>query len=833
MRSLSLLLLVAVAASAKSYNSTRRVQRDVLVRSKRRWVLSTIDLVEEKEADYPIEISRMFNDKTPGKNFKFKISGDGVNEGIFTIDESTGIVLAHKPVDREQKDTYHIKFEVLEKETGEPIDKELSFDVEIGDINDNPPRFQVERFNVAVRENATEGYLPVQLYVSDIDEPDTPNSRFTISVLSQTGSSELGDPKFEVDQLDTRMAQLAFTGCFDYDKQKQYQVVIVAKDQGKPQLSSTAVATLRIEESNSHLPTFKQKKYEGEAHEMVAKNDVLRVSVEDKDTRNTDGWRALYFFISGNDDGTYKIETDPTTNDGILSIVKGKNYDVTTLETLEIGVKNAEDLFLCKDGKVVSKKQHPKPDTATIVLKMIDSNDAPTFGRETSHVYVTEEEQPGQDLFTPVVHDEDSTNIRYELIEDPAGWMAIDKATGKLTTIKKMDRESPFVDEHNVYSVIIGAIDDGEPPGTATCTVQIHLRDINDNDPQLVDNTTVLCGNRDNKVMVPAQDPDQAPYTGPFTFTIAGDESLKEYWKLSPSFGMEGGLISLKELAYGNYSIPLNIQDQQNQVGKRTLKVVLCDCGDKNVCREREPAATSLGPAAIGLIFAGLLLFALLLLIFMCDTGENKFQPMDEGNQTLITYNQEGGGAACKAEPTLIRTPTSDVNVMEEIKQSTIRTTEAGQGMTEIDGYNSKFTTLDSNMQTMGAYNQRDTYRSQNSQNMHGMYSTWGNTRTSRKNYYQNSSSQYGRSLSMQSNQHVADQIERRLYVIEGGHGEESVDQFSKYAYEGQGSKCQSLDELSLVNLDEDLQFLDDLGLKFKTLGKICRETVEEKKVQV
>uniref|UniRef100_A0A672J636 Cadherin 26, tandem duplicate 1 n=1 Tax=Salarias fasciatus TaxID=181472 RepID=A0A672J636_SALFA len=673
----------------------------LLSRSKRRWVLSTIELVEEKEEVYPVIISTMFNDKTPGKNFRFQISGDGVNEGIFSINETSGDVYAHEAVDRETKETYHIKFEVLERETGIPIDKELSFDIDVVDINDNAPKFQNPEIEVDVKENMPEGYLPVQLYASDIDEVNTPNSEFSIKVHSQTPL----EPKIEADQLHGKMAQLAFTGCFDYDKQKKYEIIIEAKDHGKPQLSSTALAIINIKDSNTHAPTFKERK----AQEMMAKDDILRVSVEDKDTPNTDGWRAKYFFISGNEDGAFKIETDPVTNEGILSV--GKNYQQTSLENLEIGVENVEPLFICKDGKPVSTQMLPKADSVTIEMTMIDSNDPPSFKRETYHVYVQEEEEPGQLLFTPEVHDEDSTNIsRYELFDDPAGWVTVDKATGKITTIKRMDRESPFVNENNVYPVVIAAIDDGEPPGTATCTVQIHLKDINDNKPQPISLQRAV--HLHHRGRSPERDLETKPF---LRFVNSCDaNSLRETSALSISgasrvdlhlpSGMACGLISLKELAYGNYTIPLLIQDQQNQAGERTLNVMLCECGENNVCRSKLPVTTSLGPAAIGLLCAGLLLFLLLLLVFKCDAGKKTFEYMevDEGNQTLIKYNQEGGGAACKvrrslcvhrwdiktiickpldlffvsrcqAEPTLIRTPISDVNVTEGIKQATIR----------------------------------------------------------------------------------------------------------------------------------------------------------------
>ncbi|CAB1455881.1 unnamed protein product, partial [Pleuronectes platessa] len=627
MRTFSLLLLVALAALAESGHGkhTKRAKRELLLRSKRRWVLSTIDLREEDPVmGEKTLVSKMYNDKKTHDEHdsQFHLSGKGVDDGFFKIDPKDGRVFLLKKIDREETPHFEMKFEILTD--GVAIDDPLTIVVDIEDINDNAPIFKNLPLIFNVKEN-TKGILPVELDVCDKDQEDTPNSKVTIRMLKQ----EPAEPKIELKQLNNTRAQLTFKGCFDYDKIKTYKVTVEAKDHGKGFLSSTAVVTLNVVDTNTHPPKFKNKKFYGEVFESQLKKNVLRVEVEDKDTMNTPGWRAKYFFVDKKEEEFFQIETDPKTNED-------KSTGTVTL---------------------------PPIDKIYVTIKMFEVNDAPQFEQEKIEVYLKEEEEPQEFSFKPTVTDPDSDieNIRFVLTEDPAGWLTVDPITGKVRSVKKMDRESPFV-EKGIYKAVICAIDDGEPPANSTCSLLFRLGDVNDNKPKLASKSVIMCGNKGNKAMVPVIDPDDPPYSGPFAFSLGGDDTnLEQQWKLDPDVGMEGGLVSLTPLAYGNYSVPLKIEDQQGMGAQDTVNVIVCDCGEADVCPARGPLSTSLGAAV-------------LLLVFICQYGQGAMKhitlPYDEGNQTLMKYNEEGGGAASTAMPTMPWLSSNGVTVTDSLKQA-------------------------------------------------------------------------------------------------------------------------------------------------------------------
>ncbi|XP_033884477.3 cadherin-like protein 26 [Acipenser ruthenus] len=775
-----------------------------LRRTKRRWVLTTIEVEEGDPGPFPKFAANLFNDREINLTIKYLISGPGVDEnprGYFSVDDKTGEVYMLKTVDRETTPTFVIKFDVADRRTGKIVDQSLVFNIDVKDKNDNAPKFKNSVVDVLLKENSPAGSDVFLLQAEDTDQRGTPNSEFSYSVVSQeppsTKSQFTINPKTGI---------LSFEGCLDYQSTKSYKILVEAKDHGDPQLSSTATMNIKIEDANNNPPVFVKKEFTGNVKEQQVGVSVLRVSVEDKDTPNTPAWRAKYTVTKGNEDGNYKIETDPQTNDGILTVIKPMDYEKGSRNELEISVENEEPLYICPGagGRVPTAGGYRVP----VVVNVEDVNDPPYFDPSEITVYQTEGTKVPIQLGKVHAVDLDAAHstLRYEIPAggDPAKWLTVDKNTGEVTVIAEMDRESPYVN-NSIYSVIVLAIDDGKPPQTGTATVLIHLTDVNDNNPFLDSKYVHMCDDpKDTSIVVKATDKDIEPYSGPFIFQLLDKgNDVTNTWKLEQLQGESIKLLRLRELPTGNYTVPLKIIDQQGLATEEDLMLRICECSQEGVCRPLEAQSTSFGGAAIGALIGALLLMLLLLLCCVrCECSGKKiseFPPdtVDEGNQTLIKYNDEGGGCRSQASPPVIMPlPTADHGT----------TKNSMQNVSELD-------------RTIQTLPQR---------------SSWG-LREDRMYGMHMEPAMYSRIMSLKEQNlesermNLQEKIAMRLFVLNGLDANFNNYEPHIYAEEGELHKVHSLDDISIANNSQGLDFLQDLGPKFRTLGGVCQEVLAQK----
>ncbi|XP_076208520.1 cadherin-like protein 26 [Aptenodytes patagonicus] len=616
--------------------------------AKRTWVITTIDVQEEDKGPFPKYAGQLFNNKSFNTSVKYLISGPGVDEspeiGLFSIeDDANGHVYVHRTIDREKTPTFQIRFDVVYKKTGEPLDHPLFFKIKVKDINDNAPKFLKEEYSVTVRENHSKDEPVFQVTASDKDEDGTANSQVSYSLIMQ-----MPLPDGFTFNIDPTTGSILLSGCLDYKIASSFKLLIKASDHGTPQLSSTATVNVAVEDANNHLPVFTSDNYQLQVSAGQEHPAVLRLQVEDKDSPNTPAWRAKYRVTKGNEKKQFTIETDPDTNEGILSVIEPLNYEDDSEMRLVISVANEEPFFLCKNGIV--KISSLESMNTTVNIKVLQSQWAPRFHPPILTVQKEDSMKPGR-VFRryPATYPEDVPNkIKYELAHDPDGWLSVDENSGVLTVAKEFGQESPYVN-NSLYTIIVHAIDHGVPPQTGTGTILLYLSDINDRMPTLVAPSLDVCVKKEGMpLIIKAKSALVHSHSGPFTFELAEDsEDVKHNWKLGGNFGESVELLMLRSLPEGSYLVPVIIQDRQGFSTRQNQHVRLCFCPDGHTCKDSPlpQAAVRLGGGAIAIIlmaFLLLLVFSILLYQFYVLGSKSKAIVLpQEGEQTLINYNEE------------------------------------------------------------------------------------------------------------------------------------------------------------------------------------------------
>lgn len=664
LRPLELLLILLLLQWTDSYQSD---SLPPLKRTKRTWIITTIDIQEEDKGPFPKYAGQLFNDRSYNTSLKYLISGPGVDEapevGLFSIeDDANGHVYVHRPIDRERTPAFQIRFDVEDRKSGELLDRPIFFKIKVKDINDNAPEFSMEEYGTTIRENHSKGEPVIKVIALDKDEAGTVNSQVSYSIHMQMPS-----PDGLTFNIDPATGSIFLSGCLDYQTASSFNLLIKASDHGSPQLSSTATVTVAVEDANNHLPVFTSDNYHlqisaGEEHPAV-----LRLQVEDKDSPNTRAWKAKYEITKGNEKEQFTIETDPATNEGILSVIKPLSYEGDSEMRLIISVANEEPFFWCKNG-VVMISDLESPNT-TVNIKVLQAQRAPRFHPPILTVQKEDSMKPGR-VFRkyPATYPDGVPNkIKYELAHDPDGWLSVDENSGVLTVAKEFDQESPFLN-NSLYTITVHAADQGKPPQTGTGTILLYLSDISERMPSLLAPALDVCHKKEGTpLVIEAKSALAHSHSGPFTFELAEDsEDVKHNWTLGRNFGHSVELLMLRSLPQGSYLVPIIIQDRQGFSTRQNQHIRLCFCPDGHTCKYSPiQAAVGLGSGAIVIILMALLLL-LVSSVMLCQCHRSgpkshAVTPPWEGEQTLINYNEESRSSFSEAglDVTHSATPTS------------------------------------------------------------------------------------------------------------------------------------------------------------------------------
>lgn len=90
-------------------------------------------------------------------------------DGVFSIDEETGVVRLDRPLDRELQSLYTLRARVTDRGSPRRLFSLTTVSVSILDINDNPPVFERREYTATIAEDIPVGTQVLRVHAASRD----------------------------------------------------------------------------------------------------------------------------------------------------------------------------------------------------------------------------------------------------------------------------------------------------------------------------------------------------------------------------------------------------------------------------------------------------------------------------------------------------------------------------------------------------------------------------------------------------------------------------------------------------------------------------------------
>ncbi|XP_049455634.1 cadherin-23 isoform X4 [Epinephelus fuscoguttatus] len=395
---------------------------------------------------------------------------------IKTVNHTYGEVYVNAPLDRESVDRYLLKVRAIDNGSP-PRHSDLSLTINILDVNDNAPVIESQRgYNVSISENVGGGTSVLRVVATDQDIG--PNAMLFYYITA--GNQDL---TFRMDRVTGEMVTRPAPP--DRERQQQYQLTVTVEDDGTPPLSTSTTIYVHIVDENDNAPEFPEEEYVtvlSEGPDTVGATIATVTAIDPDEGLNG---TLRYAIAHGNLIQTFHINS-----------ITGR---ITAVKELDYEISNGHYALV-----VTATDQCPNPalrltSSTTVLVNVLDVNDVtPTFPRAYEGPFEVTEGQPGPRVWTLRASDDDSGlngKVEYSITGgDNQNEFMVSPVEGELRVRKdvELDRETTAF-----YNITVTARDLGTPSRNSSVVVGVNVRDINDNDPVLLNlpfNTSVSEG---------------------------------------------------------------------------------------------------------------------------------------------------------------------------------------------------------------------------------------------------------------------------------------------------------------------------------------------------
>ncbi|XP_066478890.1 cadherin-19 [Tiliqua scincoides] len=389
------------------------------------------------------------------------------DQPYFSVEPTTGVIRTSSPVDRETKDQFFVIIQASDMigQTGGRSGT-TTVTIKISDINDNPPRFSENLYEMHVSEAAPVGTIVGKIMADDSDIGENAAMDYTLE-----------KDEFHIFQIltnnDTQEGIVILNKKIDYESRSRYAVRVRAVNRRRDErflkdgpFEATAVLKISVDDADEP-PVFTSEEYVMQIFEEDMNNSCVGVvSAKDPDKANSP---IRYSIVHSK---YLKRLFSISAQNGTIIITKPLDREIAAWHNITITATES------RNPKQISE--------ANVYIQVLDVNEyAPEFSKYYE-TYVCENARSGQLIQTISARDRDDSmedhQFFFQLVEEATSNSSFaiqdngDNTAGILTIRNGFHRREQFV-----FALPIQIADNGYPPLTSTSTLTVTVCDCDTN----------------------------------------------------------------------------------------------------------------------------------------------------------------------------------------------------------------------------------------------------------------------------------------------------------------------------------------------------------------
>ncbi|XP_006891270.1 PREDICTED: uncharacterized protein LOC102857958 [Elephantulus edwardii] len=399
-------------------------------------------------------------DPDEGANGEVTYSFRKVREKIsqlFQLNSLTGDIAILENLDYEDSGFYAID---VEAHDGPGLRARSKVLVTVLDVNDNAPEVTVTSLTSSVQENSSPGTVIALFNVHDGDSGE--NGLVSCSVPDHL--------PFTLEKTYGNYYRLLTHRTLDREEVPEYNITVIATDQGTPPLSTKTHLSLVVTDINDNAPAFARASYSAYVPENNPRGTSF-FSLTAQDPDSGENARVTYSLAEDTVQGTPLSSYISINSDtGVLYALRSFDYEQFRDLQLQVTASDSGD--------------PPLSSNVTLRLFVLDQNDNvpeilypafPTDG-STGVELAPRSAEPGYLVTKVVAVDKDSGQnawLSYRLLKaSEPGLFAVGVHTGEVRTARALQDRDTLK-----QSLVVAVQDHGQPPLSATVTLTVAVAD--------------------------------------------------------------------------------------------------------------------------------------------------------------------------------------------------------------------------------------------------------------------------------------------------------------------------------------------------------------------